>query len=332
MDEVKGILKKVYGIDIGTSLYDDSSLPLFIRGGYDFYSARIYNADYVLMEKKGEVGPCQNFIRDYSFMRDKKGEKAIIVAENLNGNAIRQLVRNGVEFIVPDRHLFVPSLGVVLGSVIENKVVQSDVFSSTAQLVFLYLLYINREKSVCITKGVIAKALDIFPSETTAAVAELQTRGVVKVRRKGQSHYVELADESSVIFRNHLRNLMNPVSRRFVVDKDALKGAIYGVVSGTAALSRLTSLSPDACMEYAVSAKAFRKLKADNPEIERYDENVVDENVGILDVWHYNPSVLSEDGIADPISLYLATKDDADERVRIASRKMLERKLGWSMD
>lgn len=332
MNEAKGILKKVYGIDIGTSLYDDSSLPLFIRGGYDFYSARIYNAEYVLMEKKGEIGPCQNFIRDYSFMRDKRGEKAIIVTDNLNGNAVRQLIRNSVEFIVPGRHLFVPSLGVVLGNVAENRIIQEDVFSSVTQLVFLYLLYINREKSVGVTKGTIAKILNIFPSETTAAVAELQMRGVVKVRRKGQSHYVELVDEPSVIFRKHLRNLMNPVSRRFIADKDALKEAIYGVVSGTAALSRLTSLSPDACMEYAVSAKAFRKLKADNPEIERYEEDAVDESVAILDVWRYNPLALSKDGIADPISLYLATKDDEDERVRIASREMIERKLGWSLD
>lgn len=332
MEEAREILKKIYGIDVGISLYDDSYLPLFIRGGYDFYSARIYNAEYVLMEKKGEVEPCKNLIRDYSFMRDKKGEKAIIVTESINGNGIRQLIKNGVEFIVPGRHLFIPSLGVALGNMAEDRIVRDAVFSSVAQLVFLYLIYANREKSVSLTKGIIAESLGIYPSEMTAAIAELQARGIVKIRRKGQSHYVELADEPFVLFRRYLGSFKNPVSRRFIIGKRALKGAGDAVVSGTAALSRFTSLSPDMCIEYAVSGKAFRSLRAGNPQIERYEIDVVDDNEVILDVWHYNPLVLARDGVADPISLYLTTRNDKDERVRIASRKMLERNLGWSMD
>jgi len=44
----------------------------------------------------------------------------------------------------------------------------------------------------------------------------------------------------------------------------------------------------------------------------------------MIEVWSYDPATLSQDGIVDPLSLFLSLRDDPDERVQGALRRMLE--------
>jgi hypothetical protein len=46
-----------------------------------------------------------------------------------------------------------------------------------------------------------------------------------------------------------------------------------------------------------------------------------------LELWKYNPSILAEDGIIDPLSMYLCYKDDDNERVFGEINKLVDKIL-----
>jgi DNA-binding Lrp family transcriptional regulator len=46
-----------------------------------------------------------------------------------------------------------------------------------------------------------------------------------------------------------------------------------------------------------------------------------------LELWKYNPSILAEDGIIDPLSMYLCYKDDDNERVLGEINKLVDKIL-----
>lgn len=47
-----------------------------------------------------------------------------------------------------------------------------------------------------------------------------------------------------------------------------------------------------------------------------------------LEIWKYDPKLLSESGLVDPLSLYLSLADTNDERIEGALRDLLE-DLRW---
>jgi hypothetical protein len=47
-----------------------------------------------------------------------------------------------------------------------------------------------------------------------------------------------------------------------------------------------------------------------------------------LETWSYEPSTLARDGFVDPLSLYLSTRYNLDERVAQAAEQLLE-PFGW---
>ena len=47
-----------------------------------------------------------------------------------------------------------------------------------------------------------------------------------------------------------------------------------------------------------------------------------------LEVWRYDPQILTEEETVDPFSLYLSLKETEDERIESALTEMME-KLQW---
>jgi hypothetical protein len=56
----------------------------------------------------------------------------------------------------------------------------------------------------------------------------------------------------------------------------------------------------------------------------------VDKNYGenVIEIWRYNPSILSKSGIVDRLSLYLSLKDSKDERIQIELDNMIN-EIKW---
>jgi hypothetical protein len=84
-------------------------------------------------------------------------------------------------------------------------------------------------------------------------------------------------------------------------------------------------LAPPEYTTYALSREDWKALG------QRHKINEVpaqDPDAGEVEVWWYPPVLFAEDGIVDPLSLYLSLKEDHDERTETALEEMME-KFKW---
>src|SRR5690606_1390618 len=103
----------------------------------------------------------------------------------------------------------------------------------------------------------------------------------------------------------------SPVQRRVFVE--GLQ-EIPEVTAGLSALAEKTMLNAPPRQIRAVTSKELKDLRKDK------DFRVVPESAyGLatleLEVWRYDPRLLGEKGVVDPLSLYLSLVDTDDERV-----------------
>ena len=76
---------------------------------------------------------------------------------------------------------------------------------------------------------------------------------------------------------------------------------------------------------YALSREDWKALRQHHKTIEVPAQ---DPDASGIEVWRYPPALFAEDGIVDPLSLYLSLKEDRDERTETALEEMME-KFKW---
>jgi hypothetical protein len=90
-------------------------------------------------------------------------------------------------------------------------------------------------------------------------------------------------------------------------------------LAGESALSRLSDLNPPRIPCYAVGRSKWKEMQKDGISIsERPDPGDIQ-----LQVWRYDPDITAQDGMVDPLSLYISLRSEKDERVQGALEELI---------
>jgi hypothetical protein len=109
--------------------------------------------------------------------------------------------------------------------------------------------------------------------------------------------------------------LVSPVSR--IVGLEELPKELPVVEAGLTALASKTMLDAGAQRTFAVNEKPYRKEIDSLREIPAYDARI------LLECWKYDPELPGTRGGVDALSLYLAMREDGDERIQMALEELL---------
>jgi predicted HNH restriction endonuclease len=91
--------------------------------------------------------------------------------------------------------------------------------------------------------------------------------------------------------------------------------------AGFTALSEYTMISEDRVPAYATGIDAYQQMKHKNMIKEvSYPE----EAEAKIEVWRYQPEILSSLETVDKLSLFLSMKNETDERVQSALNELME--------
>jgi hypothetical protein len=100
-------------------------------------------------------------------------------------------------------------------------------------------------------------------------------------------------------------------------------------------------LTPPKQPVYAILAKDWKNIQKRHaleavpyPEepmmqISLFGDNTQQAPISQLELWRYNPQMLSTEETVDPFSLYLSLKDTEDERIESALAEMMEKEVQW---
>lgn len=249
----------------------------------------------------------------------------IVVFDRLPSYARQRLIEKGISFVVPGTQLYAPGHGIDFRSRARRPAPMREALRPSAQATLLYLLLHSDDAGRPWSATELAPILGQSLMTASRAVVELEAQGLVSTRKVARTKEIYLPHDPREVWRLAQHRLRTPVLRRMALLGGTPIDSERWHVAGLSALSRRTMLAEPRARTYAVSREAARELEAAGGTVVP-DASVLagEADAVTIEVWSYDPAPLSQDGVVDPLSLFLSLRDDPDERVQGALQRMLE--------
>lgn len=290
----------------------EAELPYYILDRYELRQATIDTVKTVFLYPKTELEQMASVKKQIARIQKLEALPVVIVMENINRNRREYMISFRIPFVVPDRQLYLPFMGIALQERFEAEAVFKEQLQPSAQVLFFYYLY-QRRKQLPMNEAI--KALGFSGMTITRAVRQLEQTDLFITQKNGVQKILIGKQEGRELFEKMYPYLSSPVRKKIYIKKQTGLQGMY--LSGLTALSRKSMLNPSNIISYAIDAK--------NAKIEGSDI-LIDATVQIeIELWKYNPDILSKDGMVDTLSLVMSLKENADERVEEAVEELLDK-------
>jgi len=320
MNRLEKYLYDALGIVVAIKRLPDGrlkNLPLYIRSMYNFKTTQLFYRNILLLEpKEKEYLTAEQYRKHIQIVVNVFDEPAVLVLGLIEAYNRKRLIEKKIAFIIPGKQMFLPQLLIDLKEFrYTSQKKKEKIQPATQCLLIFHLLKENVEE---FNFKMIAAKLNYTPMTITRVVNELVENKLCRIEgRKEKKIVFEM--ERKAIWEMALPYLQNPVKKKIYLDEKIDTNLVYK--TGYSALSFYTNMDSDAIECYAISNTNYLNLK-NHKRI-----NITNNTEGhiCLEIWKYAPVILAENGIVDPLSLYLTLRDIADERVEMELDRMVAR-------
>lgn len=284
-----------------------AELPLFLRKRKRTF-ANIEGRDVVFeyRDSMDEETPLQ--IEKQRDSLEKIFNRPVVFCfEKLESFQRKRLIEKKIAFIHKDKQMYMPLLFIDLKEYGVSRKPERNVFSPAAQCIVLY--HLLKQPLDGLVFSDISKLLPYSPMSITRAVQEYLSHGLCDVTGTKEKKIIfkfapaELWEQSKSL-------CISPVKKTYYTDEINISRYI---LSGESALAKYTMVQEPGVPCYAVSRAQMQELKKNNQFLAPYITGGP-----CIEVWSYDPALLSSDKAADPLSLYLRYLNDEDERIQKA--------------
>jgi DNA-binding MarR family transcriptional regulator len=303
---------------------DHEKLPHILRSGYDFAYIRLLGEKFLLLIQKdpGEVSPAQ-IAQHLGWIRKNTGLVGILQASSLEAFNRKRLIDQKVPFIVPGNQLYLPDLGIDLRGTLKKVREKKSKLSPSAQL--LLLVFLNKKLPInSWTATDLAEALSVHKKMNkmtmSRAIEDLEAHGIIEIGQEWREKPIQFLGNTEEIWEKVLPELRSPVSKRVYLEQLDWP---MGLLAGLTALAEVSMLAPPNRIVRAVTNDEWKAIQKDR-NLRIIPAASKDMATVELEIWKYDPRLLSESGWVDPLSLYLSLRDEKDERIEAALEELLE--------
>ncbi len=357
MKHLTSYLRTIFGTQMWLEEYHIyGNLPMYLTDNYQLCKLQVDADKYVLAKPKDAIKLNVTTIKKQLAQIQKYTSlPPVLVLENLRLSQRNALVQARIAFVVPEKQLYIPHYVMNLTEIESSIEDYGEQFTVATQVVFFYLLLqqiketnahqlseqlpysvatINRAlKELCYRKllqtvgngtrkqYIISSGRQFWENGKQYLFDPVKSSRYVK--RDFGHHGFQMSNDLALrkqyiissgrqFWENGKQYLFDPVKSSRYVKRDF--GHHGFQMSNDLALSRLSFLNGGSTNYYASSAQNFKTI--DKEEIlNAYD--VFDHDYCIVEIFRYDPKILSQGNYIDVFSLYAQFKDDKDERVQI---------------
>lgn len=307
-------INEILGLSIQKKQFNKiEKLPLYLQEEYNYNIYNIEGIDCIFVEAN-----------DFSFINFKKHlnklqnifeEKIVLVVNHLNIYQRKVLIQEKIPFIIKDMQLYLPFLcSYFTNKISENKEIQK--FTPITQLVFLYLFY--HDNKISVTD--LANILNCSSMTIARTYKTLINCNLFKYETEGRKKYIVPCYNKETLLEKSEKYLRNPIEKIIYLKQNINQSNL--LISGVYALDIKGNID---CKGEKVFATYNTNVYPINHQITK-EEYL--ENKGIkLELWSYNPKLLSSEKTVDDISLLLSLKDIQDDRIQL-ELDIIRRKYG----
>ena len=312
-------IEKTLGLVIKTREWrDGENLPLLLREKYFFQIIRISDSECLVFIENSEGRSTPGIISKHCNMLTQYWNGGIIYSKNNLSSIDRtRLIQAKIPFIIPDRQLYLPFMGMDLKEIFPPEKIKIATLSPSAQVLILGKLY--KKDWIHESPSRMSGTIGLSKMSIGRAFSELELHNIAFVKTSGKTKVLEFNLCGNELWNSTLHLLKSPVTSAETMPFHAENNLI---IAGESALSRYTMINEPDTSTFAVCNRAKNLLfhtamLKDNPNREM-----------VIQKWAYDPRILSRKGIADPLSVYLEFKDSDDERIEEALEDLL-RDIQW---
>jgi hypothetical protein len=306
-------LEKLTGREVVLKPVEAGKLPLFLRERYTLRRAEIFGRDFLLaLDSLAEEAPSAATYANFAeLLASHLKEPTVLVLPALATHIRQGLIRLGRPFIVPGSQTFLPTALIDLRErQPAPRLPVPKSLSPAAQCVLLY--HLERETVHHQPLQKIAETVGYSPNMLAKVKNELEAAELCEPIRDGRSVLLRFRFEHRELWEKALPWLASPVrATHWVRWENSPQGILF---AGITALSRVTMMADDRVPVHALGHREHRAA-IENGEYRICADR--DEATASLEVWNYNPTLLTiRPDTVDPLSLYLTLKDDPNERIQ----------------
>lgn len=322
MDKLSLYLKDVFGIQVELKGIDSkriSGLPFFLKAGYSFSEGAINGLKIVFAKLKNEENASPGTLAKQEKLLEKQmGSKVVFVFDKMEAYERKRLIEKKVAFLEPFKQLYIPSLMLELNNISKRKSefnIVEDTLTPPAQLAVLYHLQVKSLNGLPLQQ--IAELLHYSRMTVTRIIKELAAFNICEIKGTKEKT-IEFRENGRALWNSVLPRLSSPVAEVLFTDEHLKTKKTAS--SYDTALAHYTDLNEGRQLSYAIGKEEYRKAvtaefkKKLNKKFGEYR----------IEIWNYNPLLLTSEKEVDCLSLFLSMKNESDERVQIALTKMIK--------
>lgn len=288
-------------------------LPYAIANIFCFYNARVLGQDvfFAVITDGNDIPPAQ-MQKTLKVIEDRCGGTVILCPMTIASYNLKRLTMQKVNFVIPQKQMFIPSLLIDLKKQKNIDADLTDTIPATAQCLLLYNL------EVMALEGKDAKQLSgllqVSYASINRALRWLKEKELI-VLEGVRTNKIIFNCPKRELWEKALPLLVSPIEKRLFTDQQL----DCAMESGINALSEYTMINRNESCCYAIAKGEDKKLSI-----------AIDKEFGVntIEVWRYNPLLLSNTGTVDKLSLYLSLKDTEDERIQIELENLINQ-IQW---
>ena len=304
-------LNKVLGIEVVYMNGKFEHLPNFIVTRYRLQRVSMNGQGVIFLYPKTELEQVEVLKKQIARIQKNENLPVVLVLNELSFRQKEYLIREKIPFIVEERQIYLPFMALYLQERCNAEKKPREEILPSAQMLLLHFIYGGAQE---LSTSQAAKDLELTPTSISRASRQLEKMGLLHIRKAGVQRILYSEDSPKMLFQKTGDTLLNPVKRTVYIPKELVGTDL--LESGYSALAEYSMLNAPNVRCYAAERISQWKDVMTN-SLQNSQVQVA------VEMWRYNPRKLSMRNAVDELSLALALREDADERVEEAVEEML---------
>ena len=302
-----------------------AQLPYFLQDTYEVLPGELMGQPITLACVKGHQPlAAQQVDQHAQRLRELLHAPVIIALPEIAPGERKQLIAHGVAFVVPDRQLFAPQMGMILTERFGAEPRREQELASPATQALLVWFLNHHSVTETWHPFEEAGALGYAGMTATRAIRELLQFELFELEVRGRAKYLKLQGTRRELWQKAKPHLRTPVLRTLWTYDQRILQVTGARWAGESALAHLTMLNEPRQQVVALTAEAEKRAKQAGIFFE--PREIAD---GIaVQVWRYEPGMQAKEKTVDLLSLWLSLRDNRDDRIQMALDE-IEEKFLW---
>jgi hypothetical protein len=313
MNDLEKYIKEILSVDLTIFPLEKSvcdKLPFHIKASYALHETSLLGQRICLLShlssEEPELTP-DRLSKQMEYLSKHVDFPVVFVFDKIVSYNLKRMIAKGINFIIPNKQLFIPSLLMDLRKVSDNPQKQTIKLTPMAQ--FLLLYHLQQKPLTGQTTLQLSTLLSQNYKIINRAIKNLEELGLCQLNG-GKEKHIQFVEKGRNLWAMSQKFFQSPVERVFYTD-ELLQTAIKSSIN---ALAHYTMLNDEPRFYFAIDKLAIKTMDI-SPN--KYIGN------NTIEIWRYNPVPLSNDGFIDKLSLYLLLQNDENERIQGELEQMI---------